>query len=92
MSDSELSASTDELGDWEDVTSDQMPKTWGDECKRYRIVCSNGFVGQYGLESALLHKPALWPQCYPNDAEDSCCTVKAQRRQLPNTISTNTPK
>ena len=65
---------------WEDVAEREYPTEWRDTW-RYRVVCSNGFVGPYGLDSALLHKPDSWPQCFPaGAAADSCCALTVQRK------------
>ncbi len=71
-------------GDWVDVGEDDLPTRW-DACKDFRVICSNGFVGRYGLDSALEHKPWRWPQCFPDGEHGgACCTLRVQKRITPN--------
>lgn len=68
-------------GEWAPATDDEIPTQFGDACKPFRTLCSNGFVGELSLESGLLHKPARWPQCFPDgeEGESSCNPVFIRR-------------
>lgn len=74
-----------DASEWEDVSDDDLPARWGDACKGFRVICSNGFVGSLTLGSAFLHKPSTWPQCFPNGEDGrACCTTRVQRMKTPN--------
>lgn len=66
---------------WEDCLEDDLPRHFGSpRCADFRVICSNGFIGDLSLQSAFLHSPNWWPQCFPNGAnEDAICTTKFQR-------------
>jgi hypothetical protein len=69
------------------VLSDEseLPGRFGDpRCKDFRCVCSNGFEGGISLDSAFLHNPRYWPQCFPDgEGSDSVCTVTIIRKETP---------
>ena len=75
----------DAVEEWVDVSEDELPARFGDACKMFRVVCSNGFTGPLSLESAFLHKPTRYPQCFPSGEDGSaCCTTRIQRLKTPN--------
>ena len=68
-------------GDWLPCDPEELPERFGTDCERFSVVCSNGFVGELAVSSALLHKPSRWPQCFPDGADgDACCTTVCMKR------------
>lgn len=70
---------------WIEASWDDVPSRFTDpRCADFRTVCSNGFVGDLSIGSAFMHKPARWPQCFPQGEDgDACCTTRLERRVLP---------
>lgn len=65
-----------ELASWDD-----LPARFSDpRCGDFITVCSGGFEGDISIGSAFMHKPARYPQCFREDAEDACCTTVLLRR------------
>lgn len=63
-------------GEWRQANEDEIPERFGPACDSFRVMCSNGFVGDLSLESAFPHKPARYPDCFPMGADgDSSCNV-----------------
>jgi hypothetical protein len=62
---------------WTLAGETDLPERWGDaRSDALRCACSNGWEGGYSLGSAFDHKPARWPQCFPDGADgESACTV-----------------
>lgn len=68
-------------GVWEPVSNDDVPDKFGDECKPFRTMCSNGFVGDLSICSGFMHKPHRWPQCFPDGADgEAICTGQIVKR------------
>lgn len=66
---------------WVICSEDELPEGWGPECDNFRVRCSNGFVGPLGLESAFLHKPSSYPECFPEGPDSECvCQVFVEKR------------
>ena len=62
-------------GAWAPVTEEEIPDKFGPVCDPFRTMCSNGFIGGLSLDSAFLHAPHRWPQCFPQGADgDATCT------------------
>jgi len=70
--------------EWEPCDPDDLPESFRDPaCDDFRCVCSNGFVGDLSIGSALLHKPSSWPQCFPNGEDsDAICVSSFQKRVM----------
>ena len=68
-------------GEWRPAYDSEVPERFGEPCRDFRCMCSNGFVGELAIESAFLHKPVRWPQCFPAgaDADASCNSVNLRR-------------
>lgn len=65
---------------WILASADEIPHDWyAPELKNYRVICSGGFDGVYGLSSAFLHNPRDFPQCY-GDADTAICTIEIVKR------------
>ncbi|WP_119167092.1 DUF5131 family protein [Algihabitans albus] len=60
-------------GAFRPATAEELPERFGPECDAFKVICSNGFVGDLSLETAFRHKPAHWPQCFPRGPEGDCC-------------------
>lgn len=68
-------------GEWRPAVDDELPERFGPECDAFRTMCSNGFVGSLSLESAFMHKPRAWPQCFPHGEDgDASCIGATMRR------------
>lgn len=68
-------------GEWAPVSDDEIPVQFGDLCSDFRTLCSNGFVGELSIGSALIHKPHNWPQCFPDGSDgDASCESAVMRR------------
>lgn len=68
-------------GEYRPAQQEELPERFGPECDAFKVICSNGFVGDLSLETAFRHKPAQWPQCFPLGAEgDSSCSILEMRR------------
>lgn len=68
-------------GEWALAVDDDLPTRYGsDACTLFQCMCSNGFVGQMEIGSALLHKPTTWPKCFPGGDGDSSCTIVTVHR------------
>jgi hypothetical protein len=63
--------------DWNDV-----PDSFSDpSIDDFRILCSNGFVGDLSIGSAFRHKPGQFPDCFPHGPDrDAVCKMTLQRR------------
>lgn len=68
---------------WVLADEDELPERFTDpRLGDFRYVCSNGFEGTVTIGSAMQHKPARWPQCFPDGADgDACCTTVLVRIQ-----------
>ncbi len=71
------------LPEWEPCDEDDLPVSFRDPAiDDFRIVCSNGFIGDLSIGSAFSHSPRRWPQCFPNGADSySTCKSSYQRRK-----------
>ena len=68
-------------GMWAPVTDDELPENFGRECDNFRCICSNGFVGELSIVSALIHRPHRYPKCFPDgEASDAACESIYVRR------------
>lgn len=68
-------------GEWLPAREEELPEHFGRKCDRFRVMCSNGFVGPVSLESVFLHKPAQFPGCFPSGADGDCtCAVANMQR------------
>lgn len=68
-------------GEWAPAADDDLPTSYGsDACKNFRCMCSNGFVGEMDIGTALLHKPKSWPKCFPDGDQESSCAVATVHR------------
>ena len=68
-------------GEYRPAPEEELPEEWGAVCDDFAVVCSNGFVGPFSLESAFLHKPDRYPGCFPNGPAGDCsCSVLTMRR------------
>lgn len=68
-------------GEFRPCNDDELPERFGDECKNFKTMCSNGFTGELSLESAFLHKPSRFPQCFPDGPDgDADCNFQYMRR------------
>ena len=68
-------------GEFRLADDSEIPEQFGTGCAQFRVMCSNGFVGEMNLASAFLHKPSRWPQCFPGGEEaDASCEGAYMRR------------
>lgn len=69
---------------WVLASADDLPERFTDpRLDDFRTVCSNGFEGDISIESAFMHKPRKWPQCFPDGPDgDACCTTVIVRRVI----------
>lgn len=68
---------------WRLASDDEMPTRFADPAlAEFRCVCSNGFDGDLSIGSAFMHKPARFPQCFPDgEAGDAACTTVIVRQE-----------
>ena len=67
-------------GEYRPAPEEELPEEWA-LCDDFALVCSNGFVGPFSLDSAFLHKPDRYPGCFPNGPAGDCsCSVLTMRR------------
>jgi len=68
---------------YEQATWDELPDRFTDpRCDDFHWVCSNGCVGGISIGSAFVHKPARWPQCFPDGEEGQACCTRVLLRKV----------